>query len=84
MTVEKISEYMGYLGLILVNIAPVPAIIMLIGNPLADHPPFNLILLLTVGLSLLWLRSIVRKEKLTIIHFGAGTLGQGILLFLIW
>ena len=79
----RISEILGYIGMLLIHGAIVPTTIAnMLG--LSNHtPPLNMVLLIQLGLLLFLIRAIAQKDLLYIISNGFGFAMQTTLLSII-
>ena len=78
-----IGEIAGWIGIVLIQFATVPAMINRIMDPNSDMPPLSMVILVLVGLFLFLIRAIIRKDTLYIVSNSIGLFFQSLLLSLI-
>ena len=80
---KKISEFAGWLGMILIHSATLPVTLGIILGYSDTVPPASMILLVWTGLFLFLIRAIAQNDKLYIISNSIGFFFNSILLILI-
>jgi len=80
---KKISEFAGWLGMILIHSATLPVTLGIILGHSDTVPPASMILLVWTGLFLFLIRAIAQNDKLYIISNSIGFFFNSILLILI-
>lgn len=81
----KLSELCGYIGMVLVHAATLPTTILALvnGHASVDLPPFNMILILDIGLILFFIRAAAERDILYMLSNGVGVFFQTIMLGII-
>ena len=82
-SVKKVSEFGGWIGMILIHGATIPTTMSVILGYSSELPPLSMVLLVWTGLFLFLLRAIVIKDTLYIVSNAIGFFFNTILLALI-
>jgi uncharacterized protein with PQ loop repeat len=80
---KKISEFAGWLGMILIHSATLPVTLGIILGYSDTVPPASMILLVWTGLFLFLIRAIAQNDKLYIVSNAIGFFFNSVLLILI-
>ena len=80
---QKISEFGGWCGMILIQSSTIPVSISIIRGNAERIPPIDMTIMIWVGLFLFLIRSIANKDNLYIVSNAVGFFFQTILLTLI-
>lgn len=80
---QKISEFGGWIGMILIQSSTIPVSISIIRGNVERIPPIDMTVMIWVGLFFFLLRSIANKDTLYIVSNSVGFFFQTILLILI-
>ena len=80
---QKISEFGGWCGMILIQSSTIPVSISIIRGNVERIPPIDMTIMIWVGLFLFLLRAIANKDSLYIVSNSVGFFFQTILLVLI-
>ena len=83
MTKEKIGEYCGWLGLMMVQLATIPPTINILMGHSEKAPPMDMVLMVWSGLILYLIRSLIQKDTIFIVSNTIGFFTQSVLLSLI-
>jgi hypothetical protein len=81
--IKKISEFAGWLGMILIHSATLPVTLGIILGYSDTVPPASMILLVWTGLFLFLIRAIAQNDKLYIVSNAIGFFFNSVLLVLI-
>tara|TARA_B100000085_G_C18420349_1_gene462411 strand:+ start:523 stop:789 length:267 start_codon:yes stop_codon:yes gene_type:complete len=82
-SIKKVSEFGGWIGMILIHGATIPTTMSVILGYSSELPPLSMVLLVWTGLFLFLLRAIVVKDTLYIVSNAIGFFFNTILLALI-
>ena len=82
-SIKKVSEFGGWIGMILIHGATIPTTMSVILGYSSDLPPLSMVLLVWSGLFLFLLRAIVVRDTLYIVSNAIGFFFNTILLALI-
>jgi hypothetical protein len=80
---QKISEFGGWVGMILIQSSTIPVSISIIRGNVERIPPIDMTVMVWVGLFFFLLRAIANKDNLYIVSNSVGFFFQTILLILI-
>jgi hypothetical protein len=80
---QKISEFGGWIGMILIQSSTIPVSISIIRGNAERIPPVDMTVMIWVGLFFFLLRAIANKDNLYIVSNSVGFFFQTILLILI-
>jgi hypothetical protein len=80
---QKISEFGGWVGMILIQSSTIPVSISIIRGNVERIPPIDMTIMIWAGLFLFLLRAIANKDSLYIVSNSVGFFFQTILLVLI-
>jgi hypothetical protein len=80
---QKISEFGGWVGMILIQSSTIPVSISIIRGNVERIPPIDMTVMIWVGLFFFLLRAIANKDNLYIVSNSVGFFFQTILLILI-
>ncbi len=84
MTRERIFDWLGYLGIVLIQGATMPAMLtFILGDGSSALPPLSMTLLIWGGLLLFLARSLDRKDMVAIISNSIGFVLQSVMLAII-
>ena len=82
-SIKKVSEFGGWIGMILIHGATIPTTMSVILGYSSELPPLSMVLLVWSGLFLFLLRAIVVRDTLYIVSNAIGFFFNTILLALI-
>jgi len=77
------AETLGWMGVILVNLATVPTLVAILTGLTEKVPPVDLVLFMWVGLFLFFVKAAISKDLLNIVTIGLGFFIQAALMALI-
>lgn len=77
------ASTLGWLAVILIHSATVPALLALLTGLSDSTPSIDVVLFMWAGLCLLFARSVVQRDTLNIVTIGAGFILQAVLMALI-
>jgi len=80
---QKITEFFGWCGMILIQSSTIPVSISIIRGNAERIPPIDMTVMIWVGLFFFLLRAIANKDNLYIVSNSVGFFFQTILLILI-
>lgn len=77
------AETLGWMGVILVNLATIPTLIAILTGLTEKVPPVDLVLFMWVGLFMFFVKAAISKDLLNIVTIGLGFFIQAGLMALI-
>lgn len=77
------AETLGWMGVILVNLATIPTLIAILTGLTEKVPPVDLVLFMWVGLFMFFVKAAISKDLLNIVTIGLGFFIQAALMALI-
>ena len=77
------AETLGWMGVILVNLATIPTLVAILTGLTEKVPPVDLVLFMWVGLFLFFIKAAISKDLLNIVTIGLGFFIQAALMALI-
>jgi len=77
------AETLGWMGVILVNLATIPTLVAILTGLTEKVPPVDLVLFMWVGLFLFFVKAAISKDLLNIVTIGLGFFIQAALMALI-
>ena len=80
---KKIAEAGGYIGMVLLQGATIPATLEIVFELTSNRPPITMIVMMIIGLFLYLVRSIVQKDLLYTISNTVGVIANTVLLLAI-
>jgi len=80
---QKLSEFGGWVGVILIQSSTIPVSISIIRGTAERIPPVDMTIMIWIGLFLFLLRAIANKDTLYIVSNSVGFFFQTLLLILI-
>ena len=78
------QETFGWLAIIIFHASTVPSFLAVMSGLTDRVPPVDMVLLVWVALTLLFIRSAIQKDMLNLVTNGLGFIGQATLLALIF
>jgi len=66
------AETLGWMGVILVNLATIPTLVAILTGLTEKVPPVDLVLFMWVGLFLFFVKAAISKDLLNIVTIGLG------------
>ena len=83
--ITKLStETIGWIGILLCHAATIPTLLGLMFGITDNPPPIDMVLILWVGMALLYFKSILEKNIVSIIIIGLGFIAQSVLMALVF
>lgn len=77
------AETLGWMGVILVNLATIPTLIAILTGLTEKVPPVDLVLFMWVGLFMFFIKAAISKDLLNVVTIGLGFFIQAALMALI-
>lgn len=78
------SETLGWLALLFIHGATIPALLALMAGITDNPPPVDVVLMVWTGLLLLFAKAAVQKDMLSIFTIGIGFVVQAVMMMLIF
>lgn len=77
------AETLGWLGVVLINLATIPTLIAVLTGLTEKVPPVDLVLFMWVGLFMFFVKAAISRDLLNVVTIGLGFFIQAALLALI-
>lgn len=83
--ISKVStETFGWLGIVVLHSATIPSMLAVMTGLTDNMPPVDMVLLVWTGLALMFIKSAVQRDMLSLITIGVGFIVQAVMMALIF